>query len=68
MKFHFPSQFNGILLLCFIGQLIDGLAENDLDNYTHLLTGYVGSASFLRRIAQVVKNLKQKNPKLVYGK
>ncbi|XP_008214875.1 pyridoxal kinase isoform X1 [Nasonia vitripennis] len=48
-------------------QLIDGLAENNLDNYTHLLTGYVGSASFLRRIAQVVKNLKQKNPKLVYA-
>ncbi|KAJ8673649.1 hypothetical protein QAD02_004911 [Eretmocerus hayati] len=46
--------------------LIDGLIENDLDHYTHLLTGYVGSASFLKRIAQVVHSLKQKNPKLVY--
>ncbi|XP_033208886.1 pyridoxal kinase isoform X1 [Belonocnema kinseyi] len=47
-------------------QLVDGLAENELDNYSHLLTGYVGSASFLNRIAQLVKALKIKNPNLVY--
>ena len=46
--------------------LMDGLAQNDLDNYTHLLTGYVGSASFLKRIAGVVRALKDKNPDLVY--
>ena len=45
---------------------MDGLAQNDLDNYTHLLTGYVGSASFLKRIAGVVRALKDKNPDLVY--
>lgn len=46
--------------------LVDGLIQNDLDNYTHLLTGYVGSASFLKRIAAVVHALKKKNPNLIY--
>lgn len=46
--------------------LMDGLTQNDLDNYTHLLTGYVGSASFLKRIAGVIRTLKAKNPGLIY--
>lgn len=46
--------------------LVDGLAQNNLDNYTHLLTGYVGSASFLKRIALLVTTLKVKNPNLIY--
>lgn len=49
------------------GALVEGLSENNLDHYTHLLTGYIGSASFLRRIVQLVQDLKRKNPKLVYG-
>lgn len=59
----------------FLGQVLDdkdlevlmsGLAQNNLDNYSHLLTGYVGSAPFLKRIAGVVRELKQKNPNLIY--
>lgn len=46
--------------------LINGLVQNDLDDYTHLLTGYVGSASFLRKVAEVVHTLKRKNPDLIY--
>ncbi|XP_011300369.1 pyridoxal kinase [Fopius arisanus] len=49
-----------------LGQLTEGLAANDLDHYSHLLTGYVGSASFLRKIGQLVPILRKKNPKLVY--
>ncbi|XP_016920635.1 pyridoxal kinase [Apis cerana] len=49
-----------------LGDLIDGLAQNNLIDYTHLLTGYVGSASFLRKIAEVVRMLKHKNPNLIY--
>ena len=49
-------------------ELMDGLHHNGLDYYTHLLTGYVGSPSFLNQIAQVVQNLRKINPKLVYGK
>ncbi|KOC70752.1 Pyridoxal kinase [Habropoda laboriosa] len=46
--------------------LIDGLICNDLHDYTHLLTGYVGSVSFLKKIAEVVCLLKSKNPNLIY--
>ncbi|XP_024890907.1 pyridoxal kinase [Temnothorax curvispinosus] len=46
--------------------LVDGLAQNDLDNYTHLLTGYIGSASFLKRVASLVTILKTKNPNITY--
>lgn len=37
-----------------------------MDNYTHLLTGYIGTASFLKRVALLVKTLKSKNPNLIY--
>lgn len=47
---------------------MEGLTENDLDHYTHLLTGYVGSASFLNQIPILVNRLKEKNPNLIYGK
>ncbi|XP_029045685.1 pyridoxal kinase [Osmia bicornis bicornis] len=46
--------------------VIDGLVQNNLDNYTYLLTGYVGSASFLKKVAEVVHTLKRKNPELIY--
>lgn len=49
-----------------LSQLAEGISDNDLDHYSHLLTGYVGSASFLKRIAQLVPILKQKNPNLIY--
>lgn len=38
-----------------------------MDSYTHLLTGYIGSASFLKRVALLVTTLKAKNPNLTYG-
>eukprot|EP00743_Colponemidia_sp_Colp-15_P005547 GILK01005967.1.p1 GENE.GILK01005967.1~~GILK01005967.1.p1 ORF type:complete len:306 (-),score=45.66 GILK01005967.1:205-1089(-) len=46
--------------------LIEGLESNDLIHYTHLLTGYIGSASFLQTIVRTVQKLKEKNPDLVY--
>lgn len=49
-------------------ELVDGLQQNDLLQYTHLLTGYIGSVSFLETVASTVKLLKGKNPDLVYGK
>ncbi|RZC37504.1 PfkB and/or Phos pyr kin domain containing protein [Asbolus verrucosus] len=47
--------------------LIDGLKENELDNYTHLLTGYIGSESFLNKISSLVKHLRSVNPNLIYA-
>lgn len=39
---------------------------NNLVNYTQILTGYVGSESFLRKIKDVVMRIKEKNPSAVY--
>ncbi|XP_057862357.2 pyridoxal kinase isoform X4 [Cryptomeria japonica] len=46
--------------------LIEGLEANDLLCYTHLLTGYIGSVSFLDTILQVVQKLRSVNPDLIY--
>ena len=48
-------------------ELISGLEKNGLlSGFTHLLTGYIGSASFLRSVAGVVKRLREANPDIVY--
>ncbi|OAY45362.1 pyridoxal kinase isoform X1 [Manihot esculenta] len=46
--------------------LIEGLEANDLLYYTHLLTGYIGSVSFLNAVLDVVSKLRSINPKLTY--
>lgn len=47
--------------------LMDGLDANSLlDSYTHLLTGYAGSESFLKTIVSVAKRLKAKCSDLLY--
>lgn len=46
--------------------LIEGLEANDLLFYTHLLTGYIGSVSFLNTVLEVVNKLRSVNPRLVY--
>lgn len=47
---------------------MQGLADNHLDTcYSYLLTGYIGTKSFLTQIGQIVKDLKKKNPRLIYG-
>ncbi|XP_026276605.1 pyridoxal kinase [Frankliniella occidentalis] len=48
-------------------ELAEGLAHNGLDcHYTHLLTGYSRSKSFLSHIANIVCELRKKNPGLIY--
>ncbi|KAK7063279.1 hypothetical protein SK128_022569 [Halocaridina rubra] len=49
-----------------LGDLIEGLKLNGIDKYTHLLTGYIGSSSFLEKVKSVVEHLKAVNPKLIY--
>ena len=52
-----------------LSDLFDGLVANNLHSiYSHLLTGYVGNANFLREIKRIIKNLREANPKLSYGK
>jgi len=61
---HFKGQ---ILDAEQLGQLFEGLVLNNLHTkYTHLLTSYIGSTSFLEKVAEVVKVLKAANPSLTY--
>ncbi|KAK6151047.1 hypothetical protein DH2020_015979 [Rehmannia glutinosa] len=46
--------------------LIEGLEANSLLYYTHLLTGYIGSVSFLNTVLKVVDKLRSINPGLTY--
>eukprot|EP00123_Amoebidium_parasiticum_P004910 comp16184_c0_seq1/m.13814 comp16184_c0_seq1/g.13814 ORF comp16184_c0_seq1/g.13814 comp16184_c0_seq1/m.13814 type:complete len:371 (-) comp16184_c0_seq1:49-1161(-) len=46
--------------------LFEGLETNNLDDYSHLLTGYIGSASFLETVIRVVTTLKEKNENFTY--
>ncbi|EGD72200.1 pyridoxal/pyridoxine/pyridoxamine kinase [Salpingoeca rosetta] len=46
--------------------LFSGLEHNDLLSYTHILTGYVGSAEFLSTVVCIVRKLKEVNPDIVY--
>ncbi|XP_046848869.1 LOW QUALITY PROTEIN: pyridoxal kinase-like [Xenia sp. Carnegie-2017] len=47
-------------------ELYDGLRLNKINNYTHLLTGYVGSESFLEEVVNVLLDLRKLNPTLVF--
>ncbi|XP_023012060.1 pyridoxal kinase [Leptinotarsa decemlineata] len=50
-----------------LADLVEGLVANNIDFYSHLLTGYIGSESFLKQVITVIKHLKEKNPDLVYA-
>jgi hypothetical protein len=45
-----------------LNELVEGLESNQINQYTHILTGYIGSKSFLLQLADVVKRLKAANP------
>ncbi|XP_054707796.1 pyridoxal kinase-like isoform X2 [Uloborus diversus] len=47
-------------------ELYEGLRLNNLLFYSHLLTGYIGTATFLKELVNIVKQLKEINPNLYY--
>jgi pyridoxine kinase len=50
-----------------LDRLCDGLTANGfLPSYSHVLTGYMGSISFVRRVATLIKQLHEANPGVVY--
>ncbi|XP_065362589.1 pyridoxal kinase [Calliphora vicina] len=50
-----------------LDDLFQGLDSNDLLKcYSHLLTGYIGNASFLRQVAKIVTKLRATEPNLIY--
>ncbi|VDD86353.1 unnamed protein product [Enterobius vermicularis] len=46
--------------------LYEGLKLNDINNYSYILTGYCGTTSFLEKVADIVQDIKKKNPNVVY--
>jgi len=47
-------------------ELIDGLDANNINHYSHIINGYIGSKSFLIKLGEVVSHLKSVNPSLIY--
>ncbi|KAK3777015.1 hypothetical protein RRG08_008870 [Elysia crispata] len=46
--------------------LFEGLRINNLLHFNHVLTGYIGSDSFLKKVGEEVGKMKAKNPNLIY--
>ncbi|KAH3889154.1 pyridoxal kinase-like [Dreissena polymorpha] len=61
---------------CFKGQVLndsdvaclyDGLKQNNIHNqFSHLLTGYIGSKSFLLKVGDIIEDVRASNPGLIY--
>ncbi|XP_060841778.1 pyridoxal kinase-like [Rhopalosiphum padi] len=62
----YKTYYGQILNESNLSELINGLVENELHNYSHLLTGYIRCPMFLKKVAEVYKILKEKNPDLIY--
>ncbi|KAE9530826.1 hypothetical protein AGLY_011288 [Aphis glycines] len=62
----YKTYYGQILNESNLSELITGLVENELHNYSHLLTGYIRCPMFLKKVAEVYKILKEKNPDLIY--
>jgi len=51
-----------------VEELYSGLEANKLnEHYTHVLTGYMGTPTFLRSVLNVVQRLKKTTSNLFYG-
>ncbi|XP_003798128.1 pyridoxal kinase [Otolemur garnettii] len=47
-------------------ELYEGLRLNNVNKYDYVLTGYTRDKSFLAMVVDIVQELKQQNPRLVY--
>ena len=63
----YPSFGGQILDGKELQSLVDGLKANGLlQQHTHLLTGYIGSESFLNAVLYALRTVKKENPDLIY--
>eukprot|EP00122_Pirum_gemmata_P011684 Pgem_evm1s10827 len=47
-------------------ELFTCLQKNDLADYSHILTGYIGTESCLKTVVEVVSSIKKKNQNIIY--
>ncbi|XP_045448077.1 pyridoxal kinase [Melitaea cinxia] len=63
----YPHRHKGtILKIEEMDTIFEGLQLNGVDYYTHFLTGYSMSPDSLKKITQIIKKLREKNPNLIY--
>ena len=64
----YPNGFKGEIMNGEqLSTILDGLEQNNLlSNIKHLLTGYIGSVTFLRSVLNVLQTLKRYNPTIRY--
>lgn len=62
----YPSFKGSVMSGDDLWTIMEGLQANGLTNYTHLLTGYIGSVTLLQTIKRVVAELRKTNPNLIY--
>ncbi|KAK7107520.1 pyridoxal kinase-like isoform X1 [Littorina saxatilis] len=49
-----------------VSDLFEGLRLNNLLQFSHVLTGYIGKVSFLEKVGQTIAEMKQCNPDLMF--
>ncbi|ORX80637.1 pyridoxal kinase-like protein [Basidiobolus meristosporus CBS 931.73] len=62
----YPSWSGQRLTSEELWEAFKGIEINGLEDYTHLLTGYLGNSENLRVVAKILKKLREKNPNLIY--
>ncbi|XP_064595057.1 LOW QUALITY PROTEIN: pyridoxal kinase-like [Liolophura sinensis] len=50
-----------------VSNLYEGLKLNGLPKFSHILTGYIGSSSFLEKVSEIVLDLRKHNPNLIFA-
>ncbi|XP_076445797.1 pyridoxal kinase-like [Babylonia areolata] len=49
-----------------VGDLFEGLRMNNLLQFSHVLTGYIGKVSFLEKVGETIAEMKKSNPDLMF--
>eukprot|EP00041_Stephanoeca_diplocostata_P008116 m.116663 g.116663 ORF g.116663 m.116663 type:complete len:314 (-) comp17182_c0_seq2:264-1205(-) len=62
----YPSFSGGKLSGAELWDIFNGLEANNLADYTHVLTGYMGSVDVLDTVVKIVTKLKEINPSIQY--
>jgi len=60
---HFKGQ---VMHAKELEELVSGLQLNNIQHYTHVLTGYIGCVTFLEKVYDTIQDLKKVNPGLIY--
>lgn len=64
----YPSFTGAVVSGNELHELTDGLQANGLlSDHTHLLTGYIGSLSFLKEVSNLLKQMRERNKDVIHG-